>query len=120
MNGKLSISTEAVTTASVVLTFKGDITAADSPAVEAECNRCMEEGKAGVVVDLSEAGSVASAGLGAVAEMARVLKFRNGKVVVAAPAESPAGKLITLLGLKEALSMVENAQEGRRLVVSLK
>ncbi len=120
MSGKLTISTEAVTSASTVWTLRGDMTAADAAVVEAECERFMAEGKAGVVVDLSEVGVVTSAGLGAVADMARVLRSRNGRVVVAAGGESEAAKLITMLGLKEWLSLVETAAEGKRMVVTLK
>ncbi len=86
---------------------------------EDECNKVLESGVLGLVLDLSGMESLTSAGVGAIVNLSNILKSREGRLVVA----SPGPRIMNgfkLLGLTEVMTIVATADEARKIVASVK
>ena len=93
----------------VVISPKGNINRATSPELEEKLKPLMEQGKA-VVVDLSEAATVSSAGLRVMFIVAKAAGD-NGKFVLAAPNEMVAD-ILNVTGFASLITVKETVEEA--------
>ncbi|MCD8350364.1 MAG: STAS domain-containing protein [Planctomycetaceae bacterium] len=87
-------------------------------AMEDEFGKLLESGMLGVIIDLSGVESVSSDGLGAILNLATVLKARSGKLATAAAIPDVADT-IGLLGIGDLLGLEATADAARKAVAAV-
>lgn len=115
---KLTITGQPLTSRTAVCKLAGDLDADGFDALEEEFEKCLNAGILGLLVDASGLDSLSSAGLGALLNMARVLRERDGKLVLASLAPDVRGT-IDMLGLQDAVPLADNPDAGRRLLAGI-
>lgn len=115
---EFSLTTQSITSTVVVTRLQGDMDDIAFDSIEDEFSKLLDSGVLGVVLDLSGLESVTSAGLGAIINMARILEFRHGRLVAAAPRPGVLGT-IEMLGIQDALPLEETADAGRKAVLAV-
>lgn len=117
--GELEIGSQTITSHTAVTALRGDMDSGNFSLLEDEFNKLLESGVLGVVLDLSGAESLSSAGVGAILNMSRLLEARKGKLVLAAAKPKLVGTL-ELLGLQDALNMADTAEQAKKTIASIK
>ena len=117
--GELEIGSQTITSHTAVTTLKGEMDSGNFGLLEDEFNKLLESGVIGVVLDLSGAEGLSSAGIGAILNMSRLLGSRKGKLVLAGAKPKLAGTL-EMLGLQDALQVADTAEQAKKMIASIK
>ncbi len=116
---EFTISSQAITGKTAAIRMAGDMTIASFASIEDEFNKVLDGGIAGILVDITGLDSMTSAGLGALVNLSQVLADRQGKAVVAGPRPKVLG-LLEMLGMQEALTIVDTPEKAKKLIASIK
>lgn len=116
---ELNITSQTVSNTVALVKLAGELDSGNFDTLEDEFNKLLESGVQGIILDLSGLDAIASAGLGAIVYLSRVLATRRGKLVVASPRPKILG-LLELLGLGETLTVTDSPEQARKLVSSIK
>ena len=116
---ELNISSQTLTTNTVLTKVEGSFTTDNFDLIEDEFNKLLESGIQGILLDFSGVDEVTSAVVGAVINMGKAMNSRNGKLVLAAPGPKVMGTL-EMLGVKEAMNLAESLDAGRKIIASVK
>jgi Anti-anti-sigma regulatory factor (antagonist of anti-sigma factor) len=116
---ELKITSQTLTASTAVCKLEGDLDGGNFDLLEDEFNKLLESGVLGVVMDLSALESFASSGLGAIVNMAIVLRARGGKLIAASLRPGVLGT-IEMLGVQEALSVADSLDAARKAIASVK
>jgi anti-anti-sigma factor len=114
----LTITGKTLTSKTVICALAGDLGASGFDPLEDEFEKYLNAGVLGIVMDLSGLDSLASSGLGAILNMSRILKERNGRLILASPKPEILGT-IEMLGLQEAVPLTANLNDARKLLSGL-
>lgn len=116
---ELSVSSQTITNATVVVKMAGDMDSGNFGLVEEEFNKLLDSGIRGIVLDLSEVDMLSSSGIGAFIDVSRLLETRKGRLILAAARPKIAG-LLEMLGVEESFAIVDTAEQARKMIASIK
>ncbi|MDR1536366.1 MAG: STAS domain-containing protein [Planctomycetota bacterium] len=97
---------------SAVLRLSGNPGQEDAIRLDEEFGRLLASGITGLILDIPGLDGLTSAALGAVMNLSRELRERNGRLIVAAPRPKILG-LIEMLGLLDRLKLAENLEQAK-------
>lgn len=116
---EFEVNSQTITSVSALTKITGEMDSDNFDVLEDEFNKLLESGVLGLVLDLSGVDALSSAGIGAIINMSRLLEARKGRLVVAAMRPKLVG-LIEMLGLGEALTIMDTADQARKTIASIK
>ena len=112
---ELKITSQTLTASTAICKLEGDLDGDNFDLLEDEFNKLLESGVLGVVMDLSALESFTSSGLGAIVNMAIVLRARGGKLIAASLRPGVLGT-IAMLGAQEAQSVADSPYAARKAI----
>ncbi len=115
---ELKVQIQTLTAATALCKVEGDVTAANFDTLEDECNKLIESGATGVLMDVSGLESFTSAGMGAILNLGRVLSSRGGRLVCAG-AGPEVLRTVEMLGVRDALFLQDTLDAGRKALAAI-
>ncbi|MCD8141073.1 MAG: STAS domain-containing protein [Planctomycetaceae bacterium] len=115
---EFTLTSQTLTNNIAVVRLAGEMDDGAFDAMEDEFGKLLESGILGVVLDFSGVDSVSSDGLGAMLNLAAVLKARSGKLAAAA-AKPDIADTIALLGIGELIGLEETTDAARKAVAAV-
>ncbi len=115
----LTITSQPLTPATIVCALSGELDPDGFEPLGEEFDKYLHSGIRGVVLDMSGLESFTSAGLGAILNMSRALREREGRLVLACPKPEVLGT-IAMLGLQDAVPIADSLDAAKKLLADIR
>jgi anti-anti-sigma factor len=114
---EFSITTQTMTSQSAIVRMGGVIDDLAFDLLEDEFSKILESGVIGLILDFAKVENITSDSLGAILNLAHILKSRGGKLCVAAPSPE-IRETIVMLGVDEQIGLEETPDAARKTVMA--
>ena len=115
---EFSLVTQTMTSQSAIIRMSGFIDDLAFDILEDEFSKILESGVLGLVLDVAKVENITSDSLGAILNLAHILKSIGGKLCVAA-AIPEIRETIVMLGVDEQIGLEETADAARKSVMAV-
>jgi anti-anti-sigma factor len=112
-----SLSNATLAGNAVVSRLTGNMELGDLNRLDDDFDKLLQAGVDGLIIDASELDGLTSAGLGAIVNMARIMRERKGKLIFAAAKPDILG-LIEMFGLQDRLNLCESLDKAKMELAS--
>ncbi len=113
---EFSLVSQTMTSQSAIIRMSGFIDDLAFDILEDEFSKVLESGVLGLALDFAKVENITSDSLGAILNLAHILKSRGGKLCVAAPSPE-VRETIAMLGVDEQIGLEETADAARKTVM---
>lgn len=116
---EFSVTTQTLTAASALCRAAGTLDALGFEAMEEEFGKLLASGVKAIILEASGLENMTSAALGAILNLDRLVRQREGMLVLTRLKPANEG-LLEMLGLHETLLIAESPEEARKMIANVR